>query len=589
MSGETPTTLCAAFQRHVSRIPAETAVRTPDGSVSYTWREYGDRVRRVAAGLAALGVGRGDTVGIMLTNRPEFHVVDSAALHLGAVPFSVYNTSAREQLSYVFGNADNPVVFCERQFVPTLREAIEGTKVEHLVSVDGEADGAITLDELEAKVGEDFDFDAAWRTVEQGDVATLIYTSGTTGPPKGVELTHANLLAEVDAVTDIVPLDHTDAVISYLPDAHAANRVQCQYMSIGTGIQVITVADPKQVIDALTQLRPTFFAAVPQIWYKLKAKLEAALAAEHGVKKTLGTWAVETGKKVAQLRSDGKSVPLPLKVQHTLADKLVLAKLRSKLGMDNFRLAASGAAPIAPDTMAFVLGLGIPVSEVWGMSELSALVTFNPLDAPRIGTVGKPVKGMELKLAEDGEILAKGPLVMRGYRKDPEKTAETVDPDGWLATGDIGTIDADGYLSIVDRKKELMINAAGKNMSPSNIENTVKVACPLVGSVIAIGDNRKYVTALIALEPDAAAEFAEGKGITAIAPDALAVNPEIYAEIEASVTAANEKLSRVEQIKKFTVLPTLWEPGGDELTPTMKLKRKPIAQKYQAEIEALYA
>ena len=592
MTQPAPATLCESFQRLVARIPTATAVATPDGSVGYTWREYGERVRAAAAALAALGVRRGDTVALMLTNRPEFHLVDTAVLHLGATPFSIYNTLAPEQIAHLFDNAGNRVVVCEEQFAARLlavRDGGAGGCVEHVVCFDGAPDGTLSWDDAIAGGAPDFDFEASWRAVQPGDVATIIYTSGTTGPSKGVEITHANVMAQLLSLEPLLGTDEHDTVLSYLPDAHAANRVGCQYMSLGTGLQIRTVADPRTLIAALAQVRPTIFAGVPQIWYKIKTAIETRVAGEPSpVKRRLAEWALRTGSQVAQLRSDRKPVPAALRAQHALADRLVLGAVRAKLGMDRVRGCVSGAAPIAPDALTFMLGLGIPVSEGWGMSELTAVVTINPADDIRIGTVGPAVPGMELKIAEDGEVLARGPQLMRGYRNDPAKTAEAIDPDGWMHTGDIGTLDDDGYLRIVDRKKELIINAAGKNMSPSNIEGTVKATCPLAGSVVAIGDNRRYVVALLTLDPEAAAGYAAQHGLPDGSPKALHDNAAVLAQVAAGIDAANQRLSRVEQIKKFAVLPAVWEPGGDELTPTMKLKRKPISEKYATEIDQLY-
>ncbi len=584
-------TLCAAFQRTAAVRPDAVALRTPDDSVAITWREYGDRVRRVATGLAGLGVGRGDTVALMLTNRPEFHVADTGVLHTGATPFSIYNTLATDQIAYLFGNAGNKVVITERQFLAKLQAANGEGQVEHFVVIDGPAEGAMTLEELESSGDPSYDFDAGWQAVEPSDVLTLIYTSGTTGPPKGVELTHANLMAEMDALDGYFPLTHDDKIVSYLPDAHIANRWGAHYSNLRYGIQITTVADPKQLIATLPEVRPTFFGAVPAVWYKVKAGIEAALAAEPDERKRkIAQWAIATGTKVAWLKSDGKAVPLLLKVQHALADKLVLSKLREKMGLDRVRVSATGASAIAPDALAFMLGIGIPVLEVWGMSETSAVVTINPPDGIRIGTVGKVVPGdTEIRIAEDGELLVRGPLLMKGYRNDPERTAEAIDADGWMHTGDIATIDDDGYVRIVDRKKELIINAAGKNMSPQNIEGAIKVACPLVLSAVAIGDDRPYVTALLTLDPDACAAYAEKAGLPDGSPAVLAQDASVQALVQAGIDQANTKLARVEQVKKFAVLPSPWEPGGDELTPTMKLKRKPIAEKYATEIDALYA
>jgi long-chain acyl-CoA synthetase len=585
-----PRTFCAAFQATALRYPGECAVRTPDSSITISWREYVMRVRAIAAGLANLGVRRGDTVALMLTNRPEFHLADTGALHAGATPFSIYNTLAREQIAHVLGNAGNRVVICEQQFLARLLEACEGSAVEHIVCVDASPPGTISLAQLEAEPAADFDFEASWRAVQPTDVLTIIYTSGTTGPSKGVELTHANMLAEIEGVRDVAEVDHTDSLISYLPDAHVANRWGAHYTNLATGVQIITLADVKQAVTVLPQVRPTFFGAVPQVWYKLKAAIEHGLETEpNPVKRRLATWAIGVGRRRVRLESDGKPVPAGLRAQHRVADKVVLSAVRAKLGLDRVRFAASGAAAISEDALEFVLALGIPCCEGWGMSEVSALATLNPIDAIRIGTVGKAVKGVELRIAEDSELLVRGPLVMKGYRHEPAKTAEAIDADGWLHTGDLASIDADGYVRIVDRKKELIINAAGKNMSPANVEGILQVSCPLLGPVAVFGDDRPYLVALLTLDPDGLAAYAARTGAADTSPAALAADPGLRAVVEAGVTEANERLSRVEQIKSFAILADVWEPGGDQLTPTMKLRRRPIAQRYAAEIDEMYA
>ncbi|MBH0119853.1 long-chain fatty acid--CoA ligase [Rhodococcus sp. CX] len=583
-----PTTLCQAFQATAAKYPDRVALRTPDDSVTYTWRAYADKVRTLTAGLAGLGVKPGDTVGLMLTNRPEFHLVDTAAMHAGAAAFSIYNSLTAEQITYVLGNAGNKVMICEEQFVPVLQKAIPGTAVEKLVCVDGHPEGTITLDELEAAADPSFDFDATWQAVEPSDLLTLIYTSGTTGPPKGVELTHANLIAEIEATAPILNPGPDDRLVSYLPDAHIANRWGAHYTSIHTGMQITTLDDLKQAIAVLPTVRPTMFGAVPQVWYKLKGAIDKTLADEPSpVKKKLALWSIDVGRKRARLMSDGKPVPKVLELQHALADKLVLSAIRKKLGLDQVRAAVTGAAAISPEVLEFVLALGIPCSEVWGMSETSAVVTLNRPDAIRIGTVGQPVDGVEIKIAEDGELLVRGPLLMKGYRNDPEKTAETIDAAGWLHTGDIAEIDADGYVKLIDRKKELIVNAAGKNMSPTNIEGALRAACPMLGGAVAIGNDRPYNVALLALDPDALAAFAAEHGLTG-AHEELVQNPLVVEAVDKAVQVANSKLARVEQIKKYKLLPNIWEPSGDELTPTMKLKRKPIDAKYAEEIDKLY-
>jgi long-subunit acyl-CoA synthetase (AMP-forming) len=448
----------------------------------------------------------------------------------------------------------------------------------------------LTLAGLEAEGDPGFDFDAAWQAVEPSDLATIIYTSGTTGPPKGVELTHANVIAEADAVRVLFNANAGDRVLSYLPAAHIADRVTAQYFAILFGIQVTCVADLTKLAEALQDVRPHSFFAVPRVWQKLKAAIDAGLAAEEsGAKRRIATWAIETGVKAARHKLAGRSLPPVLAAQHRVADKLVLAKLRDKLGLDQVTGPASGASAISPDILEFFWGLGIPVYEVWGMSETGGATTANAPGHTKLGTVGRAVKDMQIKIAEDGELLTKGPTIMRGYRNDPEKTAETIDADGWLHTGDIAEVDADGYVRIVDRKKELIINASGKNMSPSNIENAIKAATSLVGQVVAIGDDRPYVAALAVLDPDAAAAFASRHGFGGASADELVAHPEIRAAVLAGVKEGNEKLARVEQVKRVRLLPSPWEPGGEELTPTMKLRRKPIAKKYAPEIDSLFA
>lgn len=594
-----PATMCEAFQETVRRYPDEVALRTVGGAVTLTWRQYADRVRRVAAGLAGLGVAPGDTVALMLTNRPEFHVCDTAVLHLGATPFSMYNTNPADMLAYLFENAGNRVVVCERQFLPTVLAARElGGAVERVVCVDDAdeefpagdaAAGVLTLDDLVAAPADGFDFDAAWRAVGPEDLLTIVYTSGTTGPPKGVELTHRNFIENARVMAEFGGIGAADRAISYLPDAHAANRWFAHYGGILSGAQVTTVADMKTILAALTEVRPTLFLGVPRVWVKLKAAIEAGLDEEpSALRRRLAWWAIEVGRHRARLASAGRSPSALDAVRYAIADRVVLSRVRAKLGMDRLRIGVTGAAPIPPEVHEFVLALGVPLSEGWGMSECTAAITVNRLERIKLGTVGTPVPGAEIRIAEDGEVLARGPMVMRGYRADPEKTAETIDADGWLRTGDIGEIDADGYLRIVDRKKELIINAAGKNMSPTNIENTLAANSPLVGAAVVIGDQRPYNVALICLDPDAAAAFAAKHDLADTAVATLAGHPVVRKALQAGVDTANAKLARVEQIKKFTVLTETWEPGSAYLTPTGKLKRKPIATDYRATIDDLY-
>jgi long-subunit acyl-CoA synthetase (AMP-forming) len=356
-----------------------------------------------------------------------------------------------------------------------------------------------------------------------------------------------------------------------------------------TAATITIVSDTREVMAAVAEAHPTLFVAVPRIWEKLQAALEARFALEPDVaKRSAIDAAFAAAIRKAQLEMAGEPVPAELAEAVANADAAIFAPLLEQLGFDKAECVVSGGAPIAKEVLEFCMAIGVPITEGWGMSETCGAGTVNRRDAIRVGTVGHPLPGLELKLADDGELLIRGPFVMRGYRNDPAKTAEAIDPDGWLHTGDIGEIGADGYVSIVDRKKELIINSAGKNMSPANIENHLQAACSLIGVPVAIGDRRPYNTALIVLEPEGMAVFAKQHGISDTSPAAMAEDERVQAEVAAGVQRANERLSRVEQIKKFTILPVIWEPSSDELTPTMKIKRKPIAEKYAAEIEAMY-
>ena len=510
-------TVCAAFQGTAAERGDQVALRTKDGEIEITWADYADRVRRIAAGLHRLGLRRGDTLALMLTNRPEFHLADAAAMHLGAIPFSMYNTSSPEQVDFLLRDSGAKVAVVEEQF----RDRVDAETV-----IDAER-----LDELEPD--DDFDFDAAWRAVEPGDPLTLIYTSGTTGDPKGVVLTHKSMLFTMRAYDAVLQYERGGRVISYLPMAHIAERNCSHYFPMLFGFTVTCCPNAREVMSYFPEVRPSWFFAVPRIFEKLKASIE----------------------------SGPEQDP---------------AALREKLGMDQLSALNVGAAPCPPEVIEFFHGIGLPLGELWGMSETNAIGACNPPDNIKIGTVGPAVPGVEIRLAEDGEIELRGDCVFAGYFGQEEKTRETFTDDGWLMTGDVGELDDDGYLKIVDRKKELIINAAGKNMSPANIEARLKASGPLVGQACVVGDRRPYIVALLVLDPDAAAGLDPA-------------DPSVVARVQDEVAAANAHLSRVEQVKRFRLLSAEWLPGGDELTPTMKLKRRPIAEKYADEIDALYA
>jgi len=438
--------------------------------------------------------------------------------------------------------------------------------------------------------GSNPDFDAAAASAQAGpeDIVTLIYTSGTTGHPKGVQLSHHAIMFSARGVEEVIPFEVGGRVISWLPAAHIAERMAHHYIPVIYAGTITTCPNPREILSFLPQVRPTWFFAVPRIWEKLKAGLETMQAAQPPEQRKPIEDAMAASRQRLRLRQRGEPVPEELERQVADADERLFSKLREMLGLDQIVAVNVGAAPTPVEVLEFFHAIGVPVGELWGMSETCGAGACNPPDRVKIGTVGPPTPGAEIKLAEDGEVLIRADFVMPGYRNLPEKTEEAFDADGFLLTGDIGEFDEDGYLRIVDRKKELIINAAGKNMSPANIESTLKAASPLIGNAATIGDARPYNTALIVLDADFAPAWASQHGISETSLEALALDDQVRAAVQEGVDEANAKLARVEQIKKFTLVEGDWLPGGDELTPTMKLKRKPIDAKYRDAIEEMY-
>ncbi|MEA2198992.1 MAG: long-chain acyl-CoA synthetase [Solirubrobacteraceae bacterium] len=582
-------TLTEALRRTAANNPDIVAVRTPDDSVSLTWAELLERVDAVAGGLAKLGVGPGETVAIMLANRPEFHIVDLATVTTGATPFSIYTTYPAAEIEYLISDSGARVAIVEQGFLTVFLEARKNLPaLEHVIVVDGEPPaGAISLADVEGS-NPDFDAAAAASAVDADDVLTLIYTSGTTGHPKGVQLSHHNIMFASRAVEAIMELEPGFRVVSWLPAAHIAEREAHHYIPIIYAGTITCAPNPRDVLTYLPQVRPTWFFAVPRIWEKLKAGLETMQASRPEEEARPLNEALAASLERVRLQQRGEPVPDELEARVAQADDEFFSKIRAMLGLDQARAVHVSAAPTPVEVIEFFHALGIELAELWGMSETCGQGTVNRPGAVRIGTVGPASPGVEIKLADDGEVLMRGECVMLGYRNDAEKTAETIDPEGWLHTGDIGELDDDGYLTIVDRKKELIINAAGKNMSPANIEAALKSGSPLIGQAICIGDRRPYNTALIVLDADYAPMWATQNGIEGATLESLATESKVLEAVQSGVDAANVHLARVEQIKKFTIVPGDWVPGGDELTPTMKLKRKPIAAKYATEIEAMY-
>ncbi len=580
-------TIAEAFRITAEDHPDRVAVRTKDDEVSLTWSELRDRVDALARGLHELGVRRGDTVALMLANRPEFHIADLAAMTLGATPFSIYATSSAEQISYVVGHAKAKVAIIEELFAERFSACRPDLPdLEHVVVLEGaQGEGTMAWADVEGRES-GFDVDAAWRAVEPEDLITLIYTSGTTGPPKGVQLVHRNLMAATQGVEQLIRFPDGSKVISWLPSAHIAERMAHHYLPIVYAMTITCCPNPREVVAYLPAVKPTWFFAVPRIWEKLKAGMEAYLASGEGAEQKRA-WLDAAMRKV-ELEQAGEPVPEDLAATVAEADAQLFTGIRAMLGFDEIAAVNVGAAPTPREVLVFFHAIGVPLAELWGMSETCGAGACNPPEKIKIGSVGPPTPGVEAKLGEDGELLVRSDVVMTGYRNLPDRTSEALDADGWLHTGDIATIDDDGYITIVDRKKELIINAAGKNMSPANIESELKGASPLIGQACVIGDGRSYNTALIVLDADFAPAFAAQHGLEGKGLEELAGEQAILAAVQQGVDKANDRLSRVEQVKRFTIIPGDWAPGGEELTPTMKLKRRPIAEKYAGEIETMY-
>ncbi|MGO9753950.1 MAG: AMP-dependent synthetase/ligase [Solirubrobacteraceae bacterium] len=582
-------TLTEALRRTAAEHGDVIALRTVDDSFSLSWSQLLERIDAVAGGLAQLGIGRGDTVAIMLTNRPEFNIVDLAAATLGATPFSIYTTLPAEEIEYLCTDAGATIVITEQVYLTTVLEVrarVPG--LEQVIVVDGQApEGTIALVHLEGSNPE-FDAAAAAAAVSADDVLTLIYTSGTTGKPKGVQLSHHNVMAAARGIEEIIPLHPGVRVISWLPAAHIAERMAHHYVPVIYAGTITVCPNPRDVVSFLPRVRPEWFFAVPRIWEKLKAGLEAMQAAQPAEQQQTVRVAIDAALQRVRLRQRGEPVPPELEARVAQADQQMFSHLRAALGLDKILAVHVGAAPTPVEVLEFFHALGIELAELWGMSETCAFGMVNRPGHVKIGTVGPPAPGVEVKIAQDGELLCRGEVVMLGYRNAPEKTAEAIDADGWLHTGDIASIDADGFVTLIDRKKELIINAAGKNMSPANIEGALKSGSPLIGLACCIGDMRPYNTALVVLDADYAPAWAKRHGIEAESLAQLAHDPAVREAVGEGIDAANTHLARVEQIKKFTILDSDWLPGGDELTPTMKLKRKPIASKYRNAIDSMY-
>jgi long-chain acyl-CoA synthetase len=577
-----PRNLLDAFLRTATRQPQAVAVRELHGA-QMTWSEYADRVARFAGGLLALGVGQGDRVVLMLHNRLEFHVADVAVMAAGATSISMYNSSSPEQIAYLVNHSKAKVALVEDgEFAERVLAAAGDCPQLKTVVVLGEAPaGAVEW----AKVvgGDPVDLAGAAAEIDAASLLTVIYTSGTTGPPKGVMLSHTNVIAAGSVLLHYTgrATDDGRRLISYLPMAHVAERMVSHYNQILRGGEVVPMADLNQLPAYLVEVHPDALFGPPRVWEKLVAGIKAQVAARDAETQANFAEGLKIGRQVQQLRAQGEEPSGELAETWEFVDAMAFAPIRAAVGLDKAEFVFSGAAPVPREVIDFLRDIGLPMSEVYGMSENCGGMTWDPFRV-KPGKVGRAYPGIEVITAADGEVLCRGPIVFSGYLDDPERTAEALDPDGWLHTGDIGEFDEDGYLKIVDRKKELIITAGGKNVSPANVEAVLKTV-PLVAQVMAIGDARPYLVALLTLDPDSVAARFPGRSLAEVAAD-----PEVGNELAQGIAVANARLSRVEQPRRVAVLGEEWLPDSDVLTPTMKLKRRGLMDRYGDLVDSLY-
>jgi long-chain acyl-CoA synthetase len=580
-------------QQQARQRPAAPAYRVRDGGAwrPTTWCEYADDIRQTAKALIALGIEPGGTVGIIGFNRPEWTTFHLAAMSIGGVPVGIYTTSAPGEVQYIADHAESAIVLIEdaTQWRKLDQERARLPHLRRVITMRGAPpiDDPLVMSWDAFRAGAepvgDASFEQRLAALRPDQLGTLIYTSGTTGPPKGVELTHGNLAWTANVAAQITDIGPNDTLLSYLPLSHIAEQMFTIHAAVSVGYTVHFAESIEAMLDNLKEVQPHAFFGVPRVWEKFHDGIGAKLRETTGAKRALVDWAMGVGRRAVALRCRGQRPTGALALQHRLADRLVFAKLKPALGLGRARICLSGAAPIGPDVLEFFTGLDLLVHEVYGQSEDCGPTSFNLPGRTRIGSVGQPIPGVEVRIAADGEILVRGPNVFHGYYKDPAATAETL-VDGWLHSGDLGQLDGDGFLHITGRKKEIIITAGGKNITPTNIEAALKQS-PLINEATVIGDRRKYLTALLTLDPEAAAAFAASHRLNGAE---LPTHPALRAAIAQHIETVNAQFARVEGVKKFCVLARNFTVEDGELTPTLKVRRKVVYEHFAPEIEAMY-
>ena len=576
-----------AGRRHADRPALKH--KAGDRWVDVSYRELSEAVKEVALGLVDFGIERGDKISIVSNTRPEWTYANFGILASGAASVSVYQTNSPEECQYVLGHSESRAVFVEdAEQLAKIRQVQSQLPALELIVVmepSGDIGDAVSLASLRerGRSRDDAEFEERATAVGPEDDCLYIYTSGTTGPPKGCVLTHGNYREVCTMAESQGVLAAGEVVYLFLPLAHAfAVLIQFIAMDLGATI-AYWEKDPLKIVPNLSEVQPTYFPSVPRIFEKVYTLATSKIAEAGGMKERIFWWSIGVGRKVRELEQQGKQPGFLLKRQYAFADKQVLSKVRDLFGGE-LRQAVTGAAPIAKEILEFFFACGVPVLEGYGMTETSTVATVNTLEDYRLGSVGKPLPGVEVKIAEDGEILLRGANIFQGYYKNEEATSETL-ADGWLHTGDLGYNDADGFLFINGRKKDILITAGGKNITPANLENGLKQN-RWVSQAVVVGDRRPYLVALITLDPDEAPAFASQHGIGV---EDVPGSEAMRAEVQKTVDVVNAEVGRVEQVKKFVILPHDLTQETGELTPTMKVKRNVVSEKYEREVEALYA
>ncbi len=581
--------------------PQAVALREKDLGLwqEVSWASYWRHVQAVAEQLAAWGLGAGDRIAILCGNRPEWLYADLGIQLLGGMSAGVYETNPAEDVVYVVNHSRSRVIVCEdqEQVDKVIERLPDMPQLEHILVIEprgtlGYAEPRLShwqafLDQGLERLDQ-LDPLARLSRIDPQQPANIVYTSGTTGQPKGALLTHHSALALVRDQARELGVSSTDCVLSYLPLCHVAEKIYTLFFALTEGVTVHFGESIDTVREDLAEVAPTLFLGVPRIWEKMAATVQVKMLDADPIKRWLFRHCLAVGQSIAERRLSGQ-LSASEKAKAWLIDRLIFAALRERLGLGRCRYAGSGAAPIAPELLSWLHAIGVPVTEGYGMTELSGLSHYNRPGDMRLGSVGKAMQGVEHRIADDGELLIRGPGIIQGYLDNPQATAEAIDPDGWLHTGDIGKIDADGYLWLTGRKKEIMITAGGKNIAPAKIENALKTS-PFIKEVISIGDARPFVTALIQIDYDMVGNWAQQRKLAYTSFPDLAAKPEVIQLIDAEIQRINaQALARVEQVRKFKLLPKELHQDDDELTATQKVRRKNVMARYADMIEALYS